>query len=487
MRLVKVKLKRRRVDINVKQLDKIVDKTSEALLSDEERGTLKEAIHAMVERLTPGWRTTEKTSKVDPEQPTSVAVTPEAAPKPPKPGHGRNPASAYKGANVVEVPHPDLTPGCRCPDPDCHEGKVYALKEPGQVIRVMSMPPINATRYDFQRLRCAMCWKIYTAPAPEGVGDAKYDESVPSMLAQLKYGSGMPFYRIQGLQQLLGIPMPAAVQWMLLWEAAEQLKPVLAELKRQGAQGEILYHDDTKVRILTTVRAEDDKRTGLFTTGLVSVIEEGLRIALYVSGTQHAGENLADLLLQREEGQKPPIVMADALSRNRPKLSVGMEILFANCLAHGRRHVVDVIESFPDQSRHILEELGEVYGFDEQARQQGLNADQRLAFHQANSEPVMTGLKKWMTAELDEKRIEPNSGLGKAIRYLLKHWEPLTLFLRQPGAPLDNNIAERCLKKAVLHRKNALFYRTLNGAQVGDLFMSIICQWPNCLREIAAI
>src|SRR4029077_6833512 len=90
-----------------------------------------------------------------------------------------------------------------------------------------------------------------------------------------------------------------------------------------------------------------------------------------------------------------------------------------------------------------------------------------LAFHHALLE-----------AQFTEHRTEPNSGLGKAITYLLRHWRPLTLFLRQAGAPLDNNIVERALKRVVLHRKNALFYRTLNGAQVGDLFMSLIhtCQ-----------
>jgi transposase len=87
-------------------------------------------------------------------------------------------------------------------------------------------------------------------------------------------------------------------------------------------------------------------------------------------------------------------------------------------------------------------------------------------------------LHGWLEAQFAERRTEPNSGLGKAITYLLRHWRPLTTFLRVAGAPLDNNIVERALKRAVLHRKNALFYRTLNGAQVGDLFMSLIhaCQ-----------
>ena len=60
------------------------------------------------------------------------------------------------------------------------------------------------------------------------------------------------------------------------------------------------------------------------------------------------------------------------------------------------------------------------------------------------------------------------------MQYLRNHWEALTLFLRQPGAPLDNNICERALKKAILHRKNSYFYKTRKGARVGDLFMSLI-------------
>ena len=86
----------------------------------------------------------------------------------------------------------------------------------------------------------------------------------------------------------------------------------------------------------------------------------------------------------------------------------------------------------------------------------------------------MKTLHDWMEAQLAERKTEPNSGLGKAIRYMLRHWMPLTLFLREPGAPIDNNIVERILKKAILHRKNSLFYKTLNGARVGDLFMSLI-------------
>ena len=106
--------------------------------------------------------------------------------------------------------------------------------------------------------------------------------------------------------------------------------------------------------------------------------------------------------------------------------------------------------------------------------ERGLSRVERLHFHQQNSKPVMNDLQQWFEAQLNERKVEPNSGLGKAIGYMLRHWQALTLFLREPGAPLDNNLVERALKKAILHRKNSLFYKTLNGADVGDLYMTLI-------------
>ena len=133
-----------------------------------------------------------------------------------------------------------------------------------------------------------------------------------------------------------------------------------------------------------------------------------------------------------------------------------------------------VIAHFPDECQFVLETIGEIYGYDEQTRIQGLSAEERLRFHQEHSRPVMEKLHAWCQAQFDEKKVEPNSGLGQAISYLLNHWTKLTLFLRVAGAPLDNNIVERGLKKAILHRKNSLFYKTRKGAQMGDLFMSLI-------------
>ena len=149
-------------------------------------------------------------------------------------------------------------------------------------------------------------------------------------------------------------------------DLSPELDPVYRELIRQAARGEILYNDDTSMKILSLMaeRREQEEsgenvsgRTGVFTSGIVSTAA-GSRIALFFTGTQHAGENLADVLAERSAELGAPIQMCDALSRNT---SGAFETIVANCLAHGRRRFVDVVESFPAECRYVLKTLGAVY------------------------------------------------------------------------------------------------------------------------------
>jgi hypothetical protein len=254
---------------------------------------------------------------------------------------------------------------------------------------------------------------------------------------------------------------------------ADRIHPVFNEHIRQAAQGDVIYNDDTTMKILELMKHDDkdeSSRTGMFTTGILSTSNEW-KIGLFFTGRQHAGENMLDLLQQRESDRGPPIQMCDALSRNMPK---ELETILANCLSHGRRNFVDVVWNFPEQCRYVIKTLAEVYKNDKIAKDQNMSPEERLRFHQAESRPLMEELKLWLKAQLDEKKAEPNSSLGKAILYMLNHWKPLTLFLRVPNAPLDNNLCEQALKKAILNRKNAMFYKTEHGAYIGDLFMSLI-------------
>jgi transposase len=418
---------------------------------------------------------------------TSVADNSEAADADhPSPGHGRNGADAYHGAQRIEVPHPSLKPGDPCPT--CLKGTVYD-KAPGLFVRILGQAPLSATIYELQKLRCHLCGQVFTAPAPAEVGEQKYDATAGSMIGLLKYGSGLPFNRLEGLQGYLEIPLPASTQWDIVRAVATTLTPALEELIRQAAQGEVLHNDDTTVKILELMDKrgrpeavadgpeaidDSDERTGLFTSGVVA-LRDGHRIALFFSGRRHAGENLAEVLKLRAAELPPPIQMCDALSRNLPG---ELQTIVGHCLAHARRQFVEVYDRFPEECGYLLEALAVVYRNDAMARERQLTPEARLQFHQEVSQPTMQQLHDWLSRQLDAKLVEPNSALGGAIGYMLRHWEKLTLFLRQAGAPLDNNMCERALKKAILHRKNALFYKTRQGARVGDLFMSLIytCQ-----------
>jgi len=425
------------------------------------------------------------------------------APPKPRKGHGRNGADAYTGAERISVPHESLEPGDDCPE--CQDGAVSQLARPAMLIRLTGQAPVQGKRYEFQRLRCNLCGEVFTAQAPEDVGPKKCDVTVASTIGVLKYGSGMPFHRLENLQANAGIPLPAGTQWEIVCGPVPDFEPVYQELIRQGAQGDVLYQDDTKNRILELMgkrlakaqaqnaalatgsetdgeadrdseTAGDPQRRGIFTSGIVSSCP-GRRIALFFTGRKHAGENLRDVLAPRAQQLGPPIQMCDPLALNMP---ADLNTILANCLAHGRRKFADVAEHFYDQCRHVLEALKVVYQNDAVARQEQLSPEARLQFHQTHSGPVMEELHAWLTRQIEEHLAEPNSGLGEAITYLLKRWDKFTLFLRQAGAPLDNNLCERALKKVILHRKNALFYKTENGAHVADVYMTLIYTCELC-------
>jgi transposase len=489
------------------ELKAVIERARELGLSDEECAKLESAIETLefvvgqldsktvtLTRLRSlfGLATSEKTRTVVGEAakpaPTensghegAGASTTESGVPPSEPvaGHGRNGVEDYAGAETIEVAHESLKGGEACPE--CERGKVYEQKHrPRVLLRVTGQPPVKATVVKLQTFRCNLCGKVFTARAPDALGDEKYDETAAAMIGLLKYGSGLPFNRLEWLERNMGIPLPASTQWEVVRDAAEELAPVHEELIRQAAQAEVLHNDDTSAKILSLVKenrslkesgeAEAGARTGIFATGIVAVLGER-RVALFFTGRKHAGENAEELLRHRAEELGPPIQMCDALDRNVPATA---ETLLANCLAHGRRRFVDSYESFPGECRHVLEVLRDVFGHEADAKTKEFSPELRLRHHQEHSAPLLDALHSWMESQLDDRLVEPNSSLGEALRYMLNHWEPLTLFLREPGAPLDNNICERALKKFILLRKNAYFYKTENGAAVGDAFMSLI-------------
>jgi transposase len=469
----------RRVQIPIQELNAIVERTRSEALPEAEHATLKAAVETLA-RLTAELESTQTTlarvqrilfgsptettaavlgeetttesptataGEAGPDTPDSAAPKSDTPPRPEKkkrPGHGRNGADDYPRAPRIAVAHATLKHGDPCPESDC-EGRLYVQRtEPALLVRVTGVAPLAAQVFELERLRCGLCGTVFTAAPPAGVSESKYDETAAAMIALLKYGCGLPFNRIEQLEKAMAIPLPAATQWEVVQQAAARLTPAFAELAEQAAEGTVLYNDDTTMRILNLTQearvealppgARAD-RTGVFTSGLVAETAHG-PIALFKTGPCHAGEHLAEVL-DRRETPEPPIQMSDGLARNKPG---DHATLAASCIPHARRKYVDVAHAFPDEVAFVLKTLREVFRTDRQAKQKGLSPSERLFLHQQESAPRMQALEEWMARQFAEHTVEPNSGLGQAISYMQNHWQKLTLFLRVPGAPLDNNI-----------------------------------------------
>jgi len=418
------------------------------------------------------------------EEPIEDSREPEPAPDPkPEPkGHGRIGADQYTGAEQLYISHSQLKPGDPCPE--CDKGKVYQW-QPGVFLYISGRPPVQATVYRLEKLRCNLCGMIFQAELPDHLvevgGTSKhFDESAKSIIGILRYGSGFPMTRLAALQKSLGVPLPQSTQWDKLVEAAEAMVPVFEQFKLQAAQGSLFHTDDTGMKVLAIMKIIDEElekadgkriRTGIFTTGIVSIVGEH-KIVLYFTGRKHSGENFADLLEQRQSDRDPPLLMCDAKKGNAPK---NHEVIECNCNTHARRNFVNVADDFPDQCLYVIVDVfGRIYKNDAFAKQRDMTPDQRLQFHREKSGPIMEGFKTWLHDQFEQNLVEPNCSLGKAIQYIINHWPKLTRFLQIPGAPLDNNLCERILKKSILHRKNSMFFKTENGARIGDMFMSLI-------------
>jgi hypothetical protein len=398
-----------------------------------------------------------------------------------RPGYGRLGAEAYPGAERVECHHEELSVGQICPV--CGQGRLYELP-PGVEIRIDGNALLSAIRYALEKLRCSAWGEIFTAKLPGDAPGEKYSARARAVLAVGRYYLGLPFYRVERYQAMLGVPVPDATQWDQIEHVGDCGYRVFAYLERLAAQGELIYQDDTPVRILSLMdenqqmqaQAEQvglsraDERSGMYTTALVVKVEERT-ICLYYSGRSHARENLATLLKKRQAGQDKPLVMSDALSSNEADEG---RLIRCHCLAHGRRKFSDLEEVFPHECQVVLDALKQIFDHDEAAREEQLSPEVRLAYHQTYSRPIMDGLKGWLKKQFDDRLVEPNSSLGKAISYMQGHWETLTRFLEVPGAPLDNNVVERALKLFIRQRKNSLFFATEHRAYIGSVLTSLI-------------
>lgn len=479
-----------RIDFTAEQIDALIDRLNNRCLQDEDYPLLAQIIQAMVwlnfslqekklsirrlraifgiktetaEKLLElaGGKKRGKKGKESPAGQTNGDSQ----------NHGHRPSSDYTQAKTIAVAHETLKKGSICPE--CLKGKLFNLS-PGTVLHIKGQPCLQVEIYKPERLRCSLCGKIFTADLPHDMGGTRVDCTAKAIVSLLKYRAGLPFYRQGQLQEILGAPISASEIWEMTEDVADALQPIYAVMCEEASNAVLIHNDDTTSRVLSIAQErktlegtdEEDPRKGIFTTCILAKLHTDIQIALFYTGRNHAGENLDALLAMREEGTIP-IQQCDG----GHNVAQNHKTQIAYCLSHARRYFYELVSVWPKVVTKIIGWFAIIF---HNAKLAPVDADARLKWHQEKSKPIMEQIKGYVDGLIENKEVEPNSSMGKAIRYFNNHWEGLTLFLRIAGVPLTNNACERLMKRPVLNRKNAYFYRNETGAKIGDIIMSMI-------------
>ena len=409
---------------------------------------------------------------------------------PPKKGHGRNGAAAFRQAkNHVHALAAGII-GAVCAL--CGMERVFRYRDK-VILRVVGQPIFAAERHVFEQGRCRLCGAIFTAEGSEqvlrggvGTGYIIYDWSACAMLSVTHYFAGGPFKRLEALHQGWGVPMPDANQWRIVDECDTLLAPLYRALEKHAIQNATsLRYDDTGSMIIETRRqirkeiealellgeSTQQVRTGINATA-VYIETEQAKLVLFFTGRHHAGE-IVDRILEHRRASTKLVALSDAASKNFSHSHTD-ELEEAVCNAHCYLKFRAVKDQFPAEYAVAAEVYKKVFDNDDKARTLGLEPEQRMLYHREHSKPQMLRLWEMCKEKTDSNLVEPNSPLWEPVSFVINQWPRLTKFYEVPGVPLDSNLVEQALIIPVRYLAGSFAYKTQNGADVGDRHMSLI-------------
>jgi hypothetical protein len=365
---------------------------------------------------------------------------------------------------------------CAC----CRNSRMY-LDTPRTKKLIVATRSVFVIVVDQQVLRCRTCEHTEVAQLPEEFEHAHEGVHVSAIasFADLRYRLGMPSLRIEQLTASAGVLVSDSVQFRLFEWAASVVFPVFRALKVCAANAKVAYRDDSPNRIVRLraelkrqrmLRVKNPDKLGINTTLIRAITPSKQEVALFFTTNSHAGKQWKNLLRLRNEEDKI-ISMSDALASNHAH-DAHDKTITALCLVHMRRNFFELRKTYPSEAKFVLLRMRGIFRTDAWLQAKNASDQERLEFHQQHSAPIMDELRAEAQRQL--QIVEPNSYIAGAWRYLISHWDGLTQFLRVPGVPLHNNLAEQSLKVPIRHRKNSLSFQTENGALVADVLMSLL-------------
>jgi len=420
---------------------------------------------------------------------TSQDSDSEQEPDKPK-GHGRNGVDAFTNATHVTYPlSPDIL-GSVCDG--CEAGRMGRYRDK-VTVRIKGQPLFGADIIRRGQCRCKICGKIITATVPDevldGIGTSyiTYDWSACAMLSVMHYVAGAPFKRLESLHKGWGIPMPDSNQWRIVDASSELLSPLLKAIEKYGVHNAVsLRIDDTGSMVISIrkqIKAEiavleslgestNDVRTGINATGVYFETPEGV-IKLFYTGRHHASEIIDQLIKHRLSSQPKLAKVTDGASKNFVHEQED-KLVEATCNAHAFLKFRAIKDKYPAEYEIAGEVYKEVFDNDDRAKDLEMSPTERMLYHREHSKPLMEKLKAMCEEKIKNNLAEPNSLLWVPLTFIINQWPRLTKFYREPGIPLDTNLVEQMLIIPVRYLAVSFNYKNESGAEVGDLFMSLV-------------
>jgi len=485
-------------EVNQSEFDGLISRIEDAIdnnlaLSTDDLRLLLSAIHTLTElqnRLEDNDITLQKLRKL-------LGLVKKSESRKNKNNKGNNNSNRPKGSSNKPKPVPKVIPVEHHPMTTHQKGDVCSVCQKGKLykfqvlefIRITAHAPFEAKKHVIERFRCNLCQTIFTADVPEAVTEdgpltQKYGYSARSAMAIEKFYSGLAYNHQEMTSLLRGLRISSSTIYDQVSALSEDITPAYRHLQYLAAQAEIFLFDDTGHKILSQEPQEkvcrDGKtrtRSGIYCSGLIAYTVERYEIVLFEISLGHAGEHVDSILAKRVPELPKPKVMSDALNSNSVK---ACPVETGNCNSHGRRNFFDIENQFPEAVEYVLDEYAKIWQHERTVKELKLDDDQRLAYHIEHSLPVMESLKTWCEDQISKSDYEAHSGLGKAIRYFLNHYEALISFCKYPGMPIDNNRMEETLKIIIRGRKSYMFFKTVAGATVANIISSLIMTAHRC-------
>jgi transposase len=312
------------------------------------------------------------------------------------------------------------------------------------------------------RCHCGGC--VETAPGPlKTKPGSRYSVRFAVEVAASKYLDHLPLERQVRMMRREGLEVDSQTLWDQVEALARHLQPSYEALRQRVLAAPIVNADETFWRQMGSA---EKKRWWAW--------EIACRDAVFHRILDSRSQEAAKDLLGGYNGT----VMADGYGAYGALARDGPSFRLAHCWAHVRRKFVECEENHPQQAGEVLDLIAQLYGIEREVPELDVCASEeetaerlrlRAELRSSRSRDVVARIREWALAQ----RVLPESGLGKAIAYMLGMWRGLTVFLQDPRVPLDNNHAERSLRGMVVGRKNHYGSRSKRGTEVAALFYSL--------------